>query len=70
MAEEEKKLAVVDTENCSICAACEATCPQEAIKCGDDFAAVDAEKCDGCGTCAEDCPTEAITLQDRSSAPA
>jgi len=65
MAEEEKKKAVVDTENCSICAACEATCPQEAITCGDEHAAVDEEKCDGCGTCVEQCPTEAIKLEDK-----
>ena len=53
--------AVVDTDLCVGCGACEAGCPVEAITV-EDTAVVDADTCIECGACVDTCPCEAISL--------
>jgi ferredoxin len=47
------------TDECILCGACLAECPEEAIEEGDPKYIVDPNKCTDCGNCAEVCPTEA-----------
>lgn len=54
--------AVVNSDRCNLCGACEAVCPFEAISLGDEFAEVNHELCRGCGACVSACPNEAIRL--------
>lgn len=55
-------LASVDETACTLCGACQAVCPTEAITLGDTAVQVNAETCCGCGACVEVCPTGAIRL--------
>ncbi len=62
--------APVITEDCIMCAACEAECPVGAIAEGVDFImAIDPAVCVECEgyadspTCVSTCPTEAITYE-------
>ena len=54
------------TEDCIICGACEAECPNQAIKEGESVYVIDPNKCTECvgsfssSKCAEVCPVEAI----------
>jgi energy-converting hydrogenase A subunit P len=52
---------VVEAE-CTLCGACLALCPTEAITLGETAVKVNAEACCGCGACVEACPTGAIRL--------
>ncbi len=52
-------MAHIITEDCIMCGACEAECPEEAISEGDDKYVVDAAKCTDCGSCSDVCPTDA-----------
>jgi len=47
------------TDECILCGACLADCPEEAIEEGDPKYIIDPKKCTDCGNCAEVCPTEA-----------
>ncbi len=51
----------IDKETCIGCAACESTCPLDAISV-DDVASVDEDVCCECGACVSACPVEAISL--------
>jgi len=55
-------VASVDETACTLCGACQAVCPTEAITLGDTAVQVNAETCCGCGACVEACPTGAIRL--------
>ena len=55
-------VAYVDEEACTLCGACQAVCPTEAITVGEVAVRVNAGLCCGCGACVEVCPTEAIRL--------
>ncbi|MFH1657493.1 MAG: 4Fe-4S binding protein [bacterium] len=51
----------VDKEKCIGCGTCVQTCPNNAIKVGEDGKAeIDQEKCQNCGRCVEVCPMQAI----------
>ncbi len=58
-------MAYIITDECIMCGACEAECPNEAISEGDDFYVIDADKCTECvgffdaQQCYEVCPVEA-----------
>lgn len=56
-------LAVIDTEACIACGACEASCQFEAISTPDGVSVVDDEKCMGCGICVGQCTQEAIQMR-------
>ena len=58
------KIAVVDTDKCSICGWCQKVCFHEAMSM-DDYPAVDEEKCEACGLCVSVCPEGAITIQKK-----
>jgi len=51
------------TDECIMCGACEAECPNEAISEGDPMYVIDPAKCDDCGTCIETCPNDAIVAE-------
>jgi len=51
------------TEECIMCGACEAECPEQAISEGDPMYVIDPAKCTDCGTCAEACPSDAIVAE-------
>ena len=55
-------VARVDEEACTLCGACQAVCPTEAISLGDRAVKVNAEACCGCGACVETCPNDAIKV--------
>ena len=55
-------VACVDEETCTLCGACQAVCPTEAITLGEVAVRVNAEACCGCGACVEVCPKGAIGL--------
>ena len=56
------------TEDCIMCAACEAECPVGAISEGDDTYVIDPNVCVQCEgyapspTCIDTCPNEAIVM--------
>ncbi len=47
------------TDDCIMCGACEAECPENAISEGEDTYVIDPELCTDCGSCAEVCPVDA-----------
>lgn len=51
------------TEECIMCGACEAECPEQAISEGDPMYVIDPAKCSDCGTCVETCPSDAIVAE-------
>lgn len=55
-------VAVIDSESCIDCGACEAACQFDAISSPDGVSAIDREKCMGCGVCAGQCVQEAIHM--------
>ena len=55
-------VAHVDEEACTLCGACQAVCPTEAISLGDTAVKVSAEACRGCGACVEACPNDALKV--------
>ena len=55
-------VASIDEAACTLCGACQAVCPTEAITLGETAFKVSTEACCGCGACVEVCPTEAIGL--------
>jgi Pyruvate/2-oxoacid:ferredoxin oxidoreductase delta subunit len=54
-------VAQVDEATCAACAACQESCPFEAIQVK-ETAVVSWETCMGCGVCVGQCPNEAVTL--------
>jgi ferredoxin len=50
---------IIDTDECIMCGACEAECPESAISEIDGAYVIDQEKCQDCGNCAEVCPVGA-----------
>jgi ferredoxin len=49
------------SEDCTMCGACESSCPVEAISPGDGIYVIDAETCTDCGACESTCPVGAIS---------
>lgn len=49
------------SEDCTMCGACESSCPVEAISAGDGIYVIDAETCTDCGACEPTCPVGAIS---------
>jgi len=54
--------AVINTETCEGCGACEDRCQMEAAQLKDEKASVDIDSCIGCGLCVSTCPTDSMTL--------
>ena len=54
----------VINDDCTMCAACAAVCPVEAISEGDPKYIIDPEICTDCGDCVEECPVEAISPEE------
>ena len=52
-------MAFVINEECISCGACEAECPVEAIRAGDDLYVIDEDTCIDCGACKDVCPVDA-----------
>jgi MinD superfamily P-loop ATPase len=55
-------VASIDEAACTLCGACPAVCPTEAITLGETAFKVNPEACCGCGACVEVCPMEAVKL--------
>lgn len=61
-------MALIITDECISCGACEEECPNEAISEGDEISIIDPEKCTQCvgffdePQCVEVCPVDAIEL--------
>jgi len=59
-------MALIITDECISCGACEEECPNEAISEGDEFSVIDPKKCTECKgffdepQCVEVCPVDAI----------
>jgi len=53
----------VDPARCTVCGACVAQCPVQALEIVDDAPRVDPTRCIVCFCCQEMCPERAITLQ-------
>lgn len=49
------------SEDCTMCGACLAECPVEAILEGDPQYKIDPNICTDCAACVEVCPVEAIS---------
>jgi ferredoxin len=58
------ELAYIITNECIMCDACVAECPENAISVGDPAYKISAILCNDCGACAEVCPTEACIPVD------
>lgn len=56
--------AVIDVNKCDFAAGCPArlSCPEGAIKRGQNSYEVDEERCNGCGSCVYACPHRAINI--------
>ena len=52
----------VVSDECILCGACEAGCPNEAIREGETKSVIDYSLCVECGTCADNCPSGAISF--------
>jgi len=57
----EKTMAYVISDDCTMCGACEPSCPVEAISAGDGKYVIDANTCTDCGACEPTCPVDAIS---------
>ena len=61
-------MAIIITDECINCGACEPECPNEAITEGDEFYEIDAALCTECkghfdeSQCVEVCPVDCITV--------
>lgn len=55
-------MAYIDEDACTLCGACQAACPTEAITLGETAFKVNAEACCGCGACVDVCPNGAIRV--------
>ncbi len=53
-------MAYIITDECISCAACEDSCPVDAIVEGSDIYEIDADLCIDCGVCEGTCPVSAI----------
>jgi NAD-dependent dihydropyrimidine dehydrogenase PreA subunit len=53
----------IDPEECVLCGACEAVCPEDAISEGEESYEIDPEKCTDCGTCEDECAVDAISAE-------
>jgi NAD-dependent dihydropyrimidine dehydrogenase PreA subunit len=53
-------LAYSINEECINCAACDASCPVDAISEQGDARVIDGETCIDCGACVDTCPVNAI----------
>lgn len=59
-----KRKAVVDTNLCVACGACEKVCPLHIITIEQGvFAKIQTDKCVGCGKCAKVCPASVIEIR-------
>jgi len=71
-AELDPLVAIVDSDACTWCGACETTCPYDAIARehldGKEIAAISRTTCKGCGGCVPVCPSDAIDLQGYTDA--
>jgi ferredoxin len=56
-----KRVAQVDSQQCSGCGTCVDSCPVGAITLN-GVASIDVNRCIGCGECVDRCPLEAITI--------
>ncbi|MCL2105502.1 MAG: 4Fe-4S binding protein [Oscillospiraceae bacterium] len=52
-------MAYVINGDCISCGACEAECPVEAIRAGDELYIIDPDLCIDCGACVAVCPVAA-----------
>jgi NAD-dependent dihydropyrimidine dehydrogenase PreA subunit len=52
----------VVSDECILCGACEAGCPNGAIHEGETKSVIDLSLCVECGTCADNCPAGAISF--------
>ncbi len=61
--------AVVDTDTCEGCGACEEWCQVGAVSVSENKqqAVVDLNRCLGCGVCVSNCPTESLSLLKKST---
>lgn len=57
----------IDRERCTLCGACVAACPFDALKL-DDAVRVDFTRCTLCGACVEACPCDAISRPEAKPA--
>lgn len=57
----ENIMAYVISDDCTMCGACESSCPVEAISAGDGKYVIDANSCTDCGACEATCPMSAIS---------
>ncbi len=55
--------AKIDSEKCSGCEQCVASCPLDSIVVKDGVAIVDESTCGDCGACVDSCPSEAISME-------
>jgi heterodisulfide reductase subunit A len=71
-AELDPLVAIVDTDLCTWCGACDEACPygapKEAEVGGKKVALIDKTSCKGCGGCVPDCPVKAIDLEGYTNA--
>ncbi|WP_045518354.1 4Fe-4S dicluster domain-containing protein [Neobacillus niacini] len=58
---------VVEREKCTLCSACEALCPKECFRIGDDSFEVSPQACSDCQLCVDVCPEKAITIRPHVS---
>nr|MBN1229744.1 4Fe-4S binding protein [Anaerolineae bacterium] len=60
-------MAMMITEECIVCSACQTECKKGGIYYDDatERYVIDAELCDGCGACTEVCPVDCIVVLAR-----
>ncbi len=52
-------MAYTISDDCTMCGACAAECPESCISEGDTKYMIDTAKCTECGSCAQVCPVDA-----------
>lgn len=52
----------INTELCTSCGSCIASCPYGAIEIKEDKTVIDLSKCNLCGACVKECPVDAISI--------